>query len=144
VQLAIGKQKSIADQQGNLVFPARQIEGILRFITNEVHAHQPGVNIQAINPHRVIVIEEHRRILLIGVIEGGGLSRDVPVLRVAVAVGRCFASMKVNHAADFRQVRFGAMNGVVDGQKMLLGQLIDPLDHQSMAAASFERRPREG
>jgi hypothetical protein len=46
--------------------------------------------------------------------------------------------MQVHHAANLRYVLFGPMERVIDGQKMFRGQLVDPLDRESFAAARIE------
>jgi hypothetical protein len=46
----------------------------------------------------------------------------------------------VNDAAYVGLIGLGSVKGVVDGQKMLLGQLIGPFDEQSLAAAGLEDR----
>ena len=62
------------------------------------------------------------------------------MLGVAVAVRRRLAAMKVDDTADLRQVGFGSVQGMVDGQKVVLRQLVHPFDDQSMVAAGFKGR----
>ena len=139
-ELPVGKKKAIVHQQRYLVFSLGKFERVFRFVTDEIHALQSGINIQPIDAHRVVVVEEHRRILPVGIVEGSRLARNVPVLGVAVAVRRRLAAMKVNDTADHRQVGFGSMQGMVDGQKVVLRQLIHPFHDQSVVAAGFKSR----
>ena len=70
----------------------------------------------------MVVIPKGRRVLMVGVKIGGRFSRDIPIFRITIAVGRCLGAMEVNYAANLRKICFRAMNGVIDGQKMLFRQ----------------------
>ena len=137
-ELPVGQKKAIVDQQRNLVFSLGKFQRVFRFITDEIHALQSGIDIQAIDAHGVVVVEEHRRILPVGIVEGCGLAGDAPVLGIAVAARRRLAPVQVNHTAHLGQIGFGAVQRVIDGQKMALRQLVDPLHNQALIAAGFK------
>ena len=48
--------------------------------------------------------------------------------------------MKMNHTADFREPGLRPVQRVVDGQEVLLRQLVDPLDQQPLVASGFKGR----
>src|SRR5580704_10622623 len=99
-----------------------------------MEAEETGINVKPVNAHRVIVIPEQRRILLIGVIVGTRLTRYIPLFREAVPFRRCFATVQMNNVADFRLVAFRATERVVDRQEMLCRQIIYPLHEHSLSA----------
>lgn len=51
--------------------------------------------------------------------------------------------MQVNHRAHGRLVCFSAFEGVIDGQEMRCGQIVDPFNKDAFPAAGFNCRPRK-
>jgi hypothetical protein len=74
----------------------------------------------------VVVIPEHGGVLLVRVVIGGRLPRFIPVFGITVAGGASLGSVKVDNSTNRRLVRFGPVKVVVDGQKVLTRQIIDP------------------
>ena len=57
----------------------------------------------------------------------GGFSRHIPVFGIAIALRRRLRSMQVRNRAYVGLIGFGAMNGVINRQKVPFGKLIHPL-----------------
>jgi hypothetical protein len=63
-ELAIGGKLAVREQERDLVFAGGEIECIFGGITQEEHTEEPGVRIEAINTHGVVVVPESGRFLL--------------------------------------------------------------------------------
>jgi len=86
----------------------------------------------------MIVIPEHGRVLVVGVVIDGGLAGDVPVVGVAVTIGRSLGTVEMDDGSDLGLVGLRAVDAVIDGQEMLRGELVGPFDQDALAAAGFE------
>ncbi len=111
------------------------MQRFLGFVPQKVHACESRKNIQAINSHRVVVIPQHRRVLLVGIVIESRFPRDNPILGIAIAFRRHFRPMKMRHRANFRSVLLGSMETVIDWQKMFLGKFVRPFDQNFLSAA---------
>src|ERR1700683_145383 len=120
-ELALRSKETVGNRQRNFIFSVRQLESVFRVVSHDVHAHQSRENIKAVNTHRVIVIPQHRRVLLVRVVIQGRFPRNNPILGIAVAFGRRFSAVKVYHGANFRLVRASPGKVVVYGKKMPVG-----------------------
>ena len=56
-----------------------------------------------------------------------GLAGDEPVFGVAVVFGGGLGAVEVGGGADVRYVVAAAVEGVVDGEEMLGGEVVDPV-----------------
>src|SRR5262249_6534644 len=92
------------------------------------------------NAHRMVVIPERRSVLFIRIVSKARLTGHVPRLRIPIALRRHPAAMQVRDSSDFGLVRFRAVDVVVNWQKVLLRQAVDPFDQKSLTAVCFERR----
>src|SRR5262249_32898549 len=106
------------NNQWNFVARVRQLELVFNLIPDDEQPAQPGVNIEPVNSHRVVVIPERRGILAVGVEVSRGFAGRIPVLRITVTAGRSPAAMQMDHSAHLRFVAFGAMQSMIDWQKM--------------------------
>ena len=119
-----------------------KLERLLHFVADHKQAEHAGVGVEAIDAHGVVVIPEHGGILAVGIKIRARLSRDVPILGIAVAFRRRLGAVHVDDAANFGIAGFGAMKRVVDRQKMLGGQFVRPFDRQPFPAPGFKRGAR--
>lgn len=69
----------------------------------------------------MIVIEEARRLLAIGIEAGFRLARNGPAFRIAVAPRRHTAPMQMHDGTDLRDIFARAMNRVVDREEVFQG-----------------------
>ncbi len=137
-QAAILLEEPVANYQRDLVFSARQREGVFYRIAHHVQSQHAGIDVQAIDAHGVIVIPEQSGLLPVGIAVGRALPARVPVLRIAVAFRRHFGAVDVDHGTHLGLVRFGAVQGVVNRQKMAFGEFVGPFDQRALAAAHFQ------
>ena len=66
------------------------------------------------------------------------LTRHIPLFGVTIAFGRGFGAVNVDHRAHFGAIRFGSVEGVVDGEEVVFGELVGPFDGDGIAATDFE------
>src|SRR5205807_7063131 len=65
-QRPVAIEEAVLDDEGNLVFTARQAEGILVLIAQQIKpAAQTGIVVQSRDAERVIVIPERGRLLIV-------------------------------------------------------------------------------
>ncbi len=140
VQLSLEIEKPVVNHERNFVFAARKIQPVLEVVAHKKCAEESGENIQPVNAKGVIVIPEHGRVLLVGIVAYRRLSWHVPILWIPVAVRRGLRAMKMDDRAHFGLVGFGAMNAAVDREEMGGWEFIDPLHQQTLTAARFESR----
>jgi hypothetical protein len=86
----------------------------------------------------VVVVPESGGVLLVGVVADAAFARDEPVVGVAVIIGGNFGSVNVGDGADIGDIVAAAVEGVVDGKEVLCGEVVDPLDLERTAGASFD------
>ena len=103
-QLAIGLQMAIEEHERDLVLVVGQMQLLLLLVTNHVQAKEPGIDVQPVDAHRVIVIPEQRRVLLVGIVVGARLPGHIPVFGKSVAFGRRLAAMQMYDATHFRVI----------------------------------------
>jgi hypothetical protein len=136
-QLALVIKNPVIQHQGQLVVAGGQIKALFVCIAKQIHTHHARVEIQPAGAHGVVVIPEHRRVLPVRVVEDARLTGWEPVFRVAVVSCRRTAAMQMNHSTRLRQLPPGAMEAVVDGEKMACRQLVMPLNSQFLVTAGF-------
>ena len=90
----------------------------------------------------MIVIPEHCRILLVGIVIKNRLARRDPVFRIAIALRWRSCSVQVRNGPYLWFVSLGSVKSVIDGQEVLLRQLVRPFNQQAIPAARLNRRPR--
>ena len=144
VKLAVRSQQAVEERQRHFVFSAGQMQRILDGVADEERPKQAGINVEPVDAHGVVVIPEHRRVLLIGIVVEHRLAGNDPVLRIPVAFRRCLGAVQVSHGAGLRLIAFGPVKPVVNGQEVLLRQFVRPLHEQPIAAARFKRGPGNG
>src|SRR6202042_3267900 len=104
------------EQDGDFVPAFRKIQRVFGFVANDKETLQARVYIEAINPHGVVVIEEQRRCLVVGIVIEQRFAGNDPVLGVSVAGRGGFSAVEMDDAAHLGLVRFGAVECVVDGE----------------------------
>ena len=92
----------------------------------------------------MIVVPERGGVLLEGVGAGAGGAGDEPVFGVAVVFAGGFGAVEVDAGADVGDVVAAAVQGVVDGQEVLGGELVDPFDLERLAGAGFDEGAEGG
>lgn len=127
-KLAIGGELAIREYERDLIFAGGEIERVFDGITKKDHPEEPGVRVEAIDAHGVVVVPEGGCFLLERVVADAGLSRDKPVFRIAVVFGRILSAMQVDAGAYFGEVTAAAMEGVVDRKEVLGREIVHPLD----------------
>jgi len=144
-QGAIGAELAVLDEKRDFVGAAGKVEGVFFGVANEVHAGQSSVDIEAGDAEGMIVIPERGGGLVVGMAGGiGGESwsgfavGSDPGVGIAVAIRENLGAVDVSDGADFGDVLFRAVDGVIDGKKMFGGQFVRPLDGKRLTLAGFE------
>lgn len=95
------------------------------------------------------MIPKRRGRLVVGVVtriggahRSGAAVESNPGVGITVAVRHDPGAVNVRHRADLRHILAGAVNGVVERQKMFFGKLVPPLHPIRLALARFEGRSR--
>ena len=136
VELAFRRNQPVENRQWNFILAAGQIQTVFELVSDDGNAEQACINIQAIDAHGVIVIPEHRRVLLVGIVVENGLAGHEPVFGKAVAIGGNARPMQVGDNAHLR-IAFGSVQPIVDGQEMLLREFVSPFHQHVFVAAHF-------
>src|SRR5262249_33146885 len=103
---------------------------------------ETGGRIEPCDAHRVIVIEQSGRLLLIGIVADAGLAGSEPTLRIAVALGRHPTSMEMHDSSHLRLIDLGPVEGVIDAEQMFLRQLVEPLHEDRLIVSHVQRGAR--
>ena len=140
IELAVLLEQPIVNHERDFERAFGKIERVFEIVANEEQAEHAGIDVQPVDAHGVVVIPKRGSILAVGIEVGPRLSGNVPILRIAVALGRSLGAMDMDHAANFGRVDFGAVQAVVDRQEMFVGQFVGPFDEQTLAAARLKRR----
>jgi len=88
----------------------------------------------------VVVVPESGGVLLERVSTDAGLAGDKPIFGVTVVFGGGPGAVKVSGGADIGHVVATAMKGVVDGQEVFGGEVVDPTNLERLAGARFDER----
>ena len=139
-ELSLARQQAVIENQRQLVLALRQIEPVFEIVANEKRAKQSRIDIQTIDPQRVVVVPEHGRFLLVGIVVERGFSGHDPVFGIAVALRPGLSAMQVHHGPHRGFVGFGSVDGVIDGQEVLAGKRVRPFHQQRFARTRFKRR----
>src|SRR5579875_715597 len=116
------------------------MEALLIGIVKQIEAGQTHHGIEAGDAHGMVVIPERGGRLPVGIVGALGLSGDNPVLGVTVVFSGYVAAVQVDDGAHCGDIRTGSVEGVIDGEGMLIGEPVVPLDVGGAAAGSDERR----
>src|SRR4029077_817544 len=135
-------ERAVEEHERDFVGASRQSQRNFQLVSDEIHARQAGNRVQPCNAHRMIVVEQSGRFLLIRVVTGRRLAGHEPVFGIAIAIGRGSAAMQMYYSAYLGLVLFRSVNRVIDGQKMPLWQLVCPLDQDGLLTPYFERGSR--
>jgi hypothetical protein len=138
-ELTVGGELAVVDLKRNLVFAGRKFEGILCGVAQKGHAGEPGVHVEAVEPHGVVVIPEGGGNLLKGIGADAGLAGDEPVVGLAVVFGGGSAAVEMDAGADVGDVAAAAVEGVVNGKEVLGGETIDPFDLERLVGADVDK-----
>jgi hypothetical protein len=142
--LAVGAESAVIEDDWDLIGSAGEMKGVFDVVADNEETLQARIDVEPINAHRMVVIEEHRGVLPAWiVIEERVAGRD-PVLGIAVAGSRGATPVKVDHAADLRLVRLSTAEVVVDREKVLRRKPVLPFDEQTLATAGFNERAWTG
>ncbi len=139
-ELTISGELAVREQERDLVFAGGEIQCVFDGITHEDHAEEPGVHVEAIEAHGVIVVPEGGCFLLERVGADAGLSRDEPIFWMAVVFGRILSAVQMHAGAYFGDVATAAVEGVVDGEEVPDGEGVHPLDGKGMASVDVDER----
>src|SRR5665213_2045790 len=120
-----------------------QYAGLLGFVADQVGSEQAGVLVETFDSHRVVVVPERGRVLMIRVVIDERLPRRGPALRIAIALRGDPGAVYVDHRADVRAVDASAAECVIDRENVSGGEPVDPLDEDAAPAARLERGARE-
>ena len=83
----------------------------------------------------MVVIPEGGGILLKGIGADTGFAGDEPVIGLAVVFGGGSAAVEMDTGADGGDVAAAAMEGVINGEEVLGGELIAPFDLERLVGA---------
>jgi hypothetical protein len=112
-------------------------------VADEDHAEEAGVDVEAIEAHGMVVIPEGGGVLLQRIVAGARIGRGEPVLGVAVVLGRTRPPCRWTTARTSGTSRAAAVQAVVDGEEVLGGELIDPLDLKRLMPLRASMRASE-
>ncbi len=138
LELTIGAKQAVGDHQRNFVFAPGQIESCLHGIANEAEALQPCIDVESVNAHGVVVVEERGCVLARGIEAGLRFAGDDPFFGIAVARRGCASAVKMDDGANFGQRSLGAVQCVVDGEKVAWREFVGPFDDDPFAALNFQ------
>jgi hypothetical protein len=144
IELAVGGEVTVVEDERELVFPGGQVERLLSGVADKEHAEEARVDVEAVNAHGVVVIPEGGGFLLEGIIADAGFAGNEPVFGVSIVFGGDLGTVDVDDGADVGDVVTAAVEGVVDGEKVLRGKVVDPLDLKGMIAAGLDDRTESG
>jgi hypothetical protein len=116
------------------------MERVFDVIAKQEHAEEAGVGVEAIETHGVVVIPECCGVLLKRVGADARVTGGKPVFGVAVVFGGGLGSMEVCGGADVGDAGATAMEGVVDGEEVFRGEVVDPADLEGFTRAGFDER----
>src|ERR1700722_19125957 len=88
----------------------------------------------------MVVVPEGGGLLLEGVGAGARVAGGEPVLGVAVVGRRDLGAVEVGDGADVGDVGAAAVEGVVDGEEVPCGEVVDPGDLEGFAATGLDER----
>jgi hypothetical protein len=137
-ELAVSGEVAIAKNEGDFVFALGEMEAVFDMVADEEHAEEAGVGAEAIEAHGVVVVPEGGGLLLEGVGAGARLAGGEPVFWVAVVGRRDLGAVEVGDGADVGDVGAAAVEGVVDGEEVCCGKVVDPGDLEVFAATGFD------
>src|SRR6185437_14181922 len=107
----------IKQHQWDLEFAVRQIQIPLCLISYNMQSHETSVDVQPGNSHGVVVIPQQSRVLLVRIIVGARLARDIPFFGISIAFRRRLAAMQMDYASNLRDVSTGTMHRIVNREK---------------------------
>ena len=137
-ELSVGDEVTVVEDNGDLVLALGEVESVFVLVADEEHAEEAGVGVDAVDAHRVVVVPEGGGILLQGIVRDFGVAGGEPVFGVAVALGARLGAMDVDDGTDLGDVLAGAVQGVVDGEEVLGGEVVDPVDVERLVGANLE------
>ena len=138
VDLPVGPDHAIHENQRNFVLALGKIQRVFEGVANHVQARHAGADVQPVDAHGMVVIPEQRGVLRVRIVVSGRLARRIRVFRPAVALRRDSGAVNMHDRARFGTAFFRAHEVVIDGEKMLRGQLVRPFDENFLAAAGFD------
>ena len=137
-ELAVGGEVAVVEDEGYFVLTGGEVEGVFYLVSDEVHSEESGVGVESVEAHGVVVIPEGGCFLLVWVVADTALPRDEPIFGVAVIFGGDLCSVNVGDGADLGDVATAAVKGVIDGEEVGGGEIIEPLDLEGLSGASFD------
>ena len=165
--IGVGIEVAILQQQGKFVRPGWQTERILLVVADDVQPGETTIDVEAGDAHRVVVVPQQRRSLVVLVAEEERLPREDAILGPAVVDGGDAAPMHMNdrpqrdapqHVADPAStaswpilrdlVRWGAFVGIRrrdrrHGMGSVRWDGVDPFDLDPLAAPHLDGWARE-
>jgi hypothetical protein len=112
-------------------------------VAEEEHAEEAGVDVEAIQAHGVVVEPKAGGVLFEGIVASEALAGDEPVIGVAVVFRGDGGTVDVDNGTDVGNVSAAAVEAVVNGQEVLVRELIDPLDVEWLLGMGLDER-RDG
>ncbi len=114
-ELAVGCEVAVVEDEGDLVFAGGEMERVFDGVADEEEAEEPGVGVEAVESHGVVVVPERGGVLLEGVEAGSAFAGDEPVGGVAVGFGGDASTVDVGDGADVGDIVAAAVEAVIDG-----------------------------
>ena len=130
---------------------ARQAEGVLMVVANDVGAGKSGMDVEPGLTDRVVVVPQQAGILPVRILVdfpgpfGSALTEPVtePCVGPAVAVGRHDGAVQMHDGLGRRLAVMGAMQVGVEGlrnEKMAVGNFIHPANENPLSGADLKGR----
>src|SRR5262245_15679334 len=134
-------ERTILNEYGNLIRAAWETKPLILRVANNVEASQPGVNVEARDTNRMIVVPESLRALFVRIQEDCILARSYPILRIAVALGWNICSVQMYNGANRGYACIGSVNRRIHREQVLRGEIVDPVYGDALIAKCLERGP---
>jgi len=144
IELAVGGEVAIVEDERELVSTGGQMEGILNCVADKEHAKEARVTVETVNAHGMVVIPEGGGVLLEGVGADARFAGDEPVFGISVVFRGDLGAVDVDAGANVGDVAAGAVEGVVYREEMLRREVVDPFDLKGMTAASLDNGTEGG
>lgn len=151
VEGAVAVEETVLQHKWHLELAAGKVQCPFGFVSDEIKASQASIDIEAGDAHAVIVIPQRSGGLAIGIERWSRIEvwtvfvvRREPGFRIAIVVRQNARSVDVRDIAYLWDGRLGSVDGMVDTQKMLGGQLARPVDTDGLSALRLDGGPRPG
>ena len=138
MELPVLVEEAIEEHERNFVFAVGEAERLFGVVADHEESEEPRVLIEPFDPHRVVVVPEQRGVLTVRIVKRPPSDRA----RTSLPDGHRSPGEPSRRArappCARRLLGVRAVEAMVDGQEVLVGELVDPLDKNTPAAARLD------